>query len=112
MWETLARASLAADRRASPADLSVSGDFLHFERPNSAFCAGCGPADAAEMEIEWRSAVFVDESPREFPAVFYTILQGIKSLVLNRPEPDWHLQSVGWPWDTRRPGLQISAPSL
>jgi len=41
-----------------------------------------GPADVAEMEIEWRSAAFVDESLRELPGVFYTSFQGMKSLVL------------------------------
>ena len=41
-----------------------------------------GPADVAEMEIEWRSAAFVDESLREVPGLFYTSVQGMKSLVL------------------------------
>jgi len=51
-------------------------------RPNSASVLKYGPADVAEMEIEWRSAAFVDESLRELPGVFYTSFQGMKSLVL------------------------------
>ena len=53
-----------------------------------------GPADVAEMEIEWRSAAFVDESLRELPGVFYT---SFEESCAQRTEPNLTFLSVGSP---------------